>query len=203
MIVRRENRPANLASQLMAAGIDLAVDDDAHADSRAGGHAQEMTMPSAGPAEQFGQGERANVLLDEDRTIEVRSKMIEQRDILEVGQQVVEHDAAQPAIDLPRRGNAESEQPPSLRLFRRLLRRVHDDLQYGLSAKASLETDLLLSHNFSSEVGQYRPHAQSLEIHSQEVAVIGVQPHRHRRAAPPGRPDVVLDQQALSRRSST
>ena len=139
---------------------------------------------------------RPDVLLDKDRTLEVRLEMIEQWDIQEVGYQGVAHDPTPEAVQMPRRGDADREEPMSPRLPRRRFRRIQDDLQHGRPAQAPLETDLLLGQDFSGEIGQDRADPQRLEIDSQEATVIGIEPHRYRCATPPGRAGVVLHQDA-------
>ncbi len=111
LAVAREGRPAHLAGQRMTPGIDPAVDHDAHAEPRAGRQAEEVAMSPAAPPEQLGQGQRPDVLLHVDRAVEVRPEPIEQRDVVEVGQQVVADDAALAEVQPARRGDADGEQP--------------------------------------------------------------------------------------------
>ncbi len=154
-------------------------------------------MSPAGPAQHLGQCERTNVLIDEDRAVELRPELIEQRHILEVGQEDIAHDPAMEQVQKPRRGNTDGEQPPGARLLGRHLRRIQDDLQHGLPAQAGPQSDLLLSHDPAGEVRQHRADAKGLEIDPQEPAIIRIEPHRHRRAPAAGRPYVILQQHAL------
>ena len=154
-------------------------------------------MSPAAPPEQLGQGQRPDVLLHVDRAVEVRPESIEQRDVVEVGQQVVADDAALAQVQPARRGDADGEQTPAAGRPRGPPRRVNDDLQHRLPVQAGPQPDLLLRHHVAGEVGQHRADPQRLQVHAQEAAVSGVQPHRHRRAAPPRRARVVLHQQAV------
>ena len=97
---------------------------------------------------------------------------------------------------MPRRGDADREQPMRLRLLRRRFRRIQDGLQHGLPAQARLETDLLLCQHLPGEVGQDRADPQRLEINAQEATVIRIEPHRDRRATPPRGTGVILRQDA-------
>ena len=157
-----------------------------------------MPVPPPAAAEQLGQRQRPDVLLHVDRAVEVGPQQVQQRHVVEVGQQVVAGDPAPRQVQPPRRRDADGEQPAVAAQRGGLLHRVDHDPQHRLRRQAGAEADLVLRHDLAGEVDQHGADPQRLEVHAQEAAVGGVEPDRHRRAAPPRPAAVVLGQHALA-----